>query len=66
MPSWARSRSQPPLGSSLSAGCWSLWILGCPRRSRFSPSAAPSPSPRSLSMLAARVPVRSGAYMTCR
>eukprot|EP00969_Alexandrium_andersonii_P067786 2990527-Alexandrium_andersonii.AAC.1 len=61
MPSWVRSRSQPPLGSSLRAGCWSLWILGCPRRPLSSPSAAPSPSPSSPSTLAARAPVRRGA-----
>eukprot|EP00969_Alexandrium_andersonii_P000799 34330-Alexandrium_andersonii.AAC.1 len=61
MPSWVRSRSQPPLGPSLRAGCWSLWILGCPRRSLSSPSAVPSPSPRSPSMLAVWVPARRGA-----
>eukprot|EP00969_Alexandrium_andersonii_P118122 5224823-Alexandrium_andersonii.AAC.1 len=61
MPSWVRSRSQPPLGSSLSAGCWSLWSLGCPRRPRSSPPAAPPPSPRSPKMLAVWVAVRRGA-----
>eukprot|EP00969_Alexandrium_andersonii_P318751 14080479-Alexandrium_andersonii.AAC.1 len=64
MPSCVRSRSHPPRGSSLRAGCWSLYSRGCPKRPTASPSAAPFRSPKSPSTLAVWVSVRKGAYMT--